>query len=85
MRGCPPGRRAAARTTTQKFQYDVDAQTGQAIRHTCDPNQLGTYYDPPDTPSRPHYLTPVNFNREVLGRYKGAVPLHRIRDAAQLP
>lgn len=52
-----------------QFQHDVDPQTGQAIRHTCDPDQLGTYYDPPDTPPRPHYLTPVYFNREVLGRY----------------
>lgn len=52
-----------------EFQYDVDPQTGRAIRHTCDPNQLGTYYDSPDVPPRPHYLTPAYFKREVLSRY----------------
>jgi hypothetical protein len=65
-----PAWQARSRTPDYpEFQHDVDPQTGQAIRHTCDPDQLGTYYDPPNTPPRPHYLTPVYFNREVLGRY----------------
>lgn len=52
-----------------QFQYDVEAETGQPIRHTCDPDQLGTYFDPADSSPRPHYLTPAYSNREVLGRY----------------
>jgi hypothetical protein len=43
--------------------------SGELVRHTCDPDQLGTYFDDADAPSRPHYLTPVYFRLEVLGRY----------------
>jgi hypothetical protein len=50
-----------------KFQHGIDAQSGQPLRHTCDPDQLGTYFDPDN--SRLHYLTPVNFKRAVLSRY----------------
>lgn len=50
-----------------EFQYAVDPNTGAALRHTCDPDQLGTYFDKDQ--SRPHYLTPVSFDRAVLGRY----------------
>src|SRR5207245_1040341 len=49
------------------FQYTVDPSTGEAVRHTCDPDELGTYFD--DDNSRLHYLTPVYFDRAVLSRY----------------
>jgi hypothetical protein len=37
------------------------------MSHTCDPQQLGTYFDKDGT--RLHYLTPVYFKREVLQPY----------------
>lgn len=54
-------------TTYPEFIYGVDPTTGTPLRHTCDPDQLGTYFD--DDDSRLHYLTPVNFRREVLIPY----------------
>lgn len=56
-----------ASQTYPELQYGIDPRTGAALRHTCDPEQLGTYFDRDD--SRLHYLTPVCFKREVLGRY----------------
>lgn len=50
-----------------EFTYAVDASTGEPLSHTCDPDQLGTYFDADN--SRLHYLTPVNFRREVLIPY----------------
>lgn len=54
-------------TDYPEFIYGIDASTGTPLRHTCDPGQLGTYFDGDD--SRLHYLTPVNFKREVLIPY----------------
>lgn len=59
-----------------EFQYAVDPGSGAAIRHTCDPDQLGTYFDEDD--SRLHYLTPVYFKREVLGRYTSEPSRYRV-------
>lgn len=52
----------------EEFIVGRDSVSGQLVRHTCDPQALGTYFDPPDD-RRPHYLTPVYFRLEVLGRY----------------
>lgn len=49
------------------FVYKLDPKTGQPQKHTCDPDQLGTYFDPDG--SRVHYLTPIYFKREVLQPY----------------
>jgi hypothetical protein len=49
------------------FIYGTDRETGQPLSHTCDPAQLGTYFDKDGT--RLHYLTPVYFKREVLQPY----------------
>ena len=54
-----------------EFIYRTDRETGEPMSHTCDPEQLGSYYDNDDT--RLHYLTPVYFEREVLQPY-GAEP-----------
>jgi hypothetical protein len=54
-------------TAYPEFIYGIDSATGTPLRHTCDPDQLGTYFDQDN--SRLHYLTPVNFNREVLIPY----------------
>jgi len=50
-----------------EFIYGVDPATGAFLKHTCDQSALGTYFDGDET--RLHYLTPINFTREVLGRY----------------
>jgi hypothetical protein len=49
------------------FIYGLDQETGQPLTHTCDPKQLGTYFDKDN--SRLHYLTPIYFKREVLQPY----------------
>ena len=49
------------------FIYGLDAETGHPLVHTCDPDQLGTYFDKDN--SRLHYLTPIYFKREVLQPY----------------
>lgn len=64
-----------------EFIYGVDAASGEMLRHTCDEDALGTYFDNDGT--RLHYLTPINFKREVLGRYAAepkryTVTSHRI-------
>jgi hypothetical protein len=53
------------------FIYGLDPETGEPLTHTCDPDQLGTYFDKDGT--RLHYLTPIYFKREVLQPY-GAEP-----------
>lgn len=50
-----------------EFVYGVDADTGQPLLHTCDPDKLGSYFDKDGT--RLHYLTPIYFKREVLQPY----------------
>jgi len=59
-----------------EFIYGVDPQSGAMLTHTCDPDQLGTYYD--DDNSRLHYLTPVYVNREVLQPYAAEPARYRI-------
>lgn len=63
------------------FIYAIDPSTGALLKHTCDEDALGTYFDEDET--RLHYLTPINFRREVLGRYAAepkrySVTSHRI-------
>ena len=50
-----------------EFQYGIDPSNGMPIKHTCDPDLLGTYFD--RDKARLHYLTPVYFNPDVLTRY----------------
>lgn len=44
-----------------------ESDTGQLLRFSCDPDQLGTYFG--KNPDAPHYLTPVFFRKSVLQRY----------------
>ncbi len=60
-----------------EFVYGIDAATGQPLRHSCDPDQLGTYFDKDN--SRLHYLTPVNFKREVLTPYAQEPNRYRLK------
>lgn len=50
-----------------EFVYRVEPATGMHLKHTCDPERLGTYFDPDN--SQLHYLTPIYFRREVLQPY----------------
>ncbi|MEU6646763.1 hypothetical protein ABZ863_30060 [Saccharomonospora sp. NPDC046836] len=64
-----------------EFIYGLSATGGQPLTHTCDPDQLGTYFDKDG--SRLHYLTPVYFRREVLQPYalepnKYRISAHRL-------
>ena len=49
-----------------EFIYEVD-NSGANLKHTCDPDMLGSYFDKDD--SKIHYLTPVYFRPEVLQNY----------------
>lgn len=66
-----------AKVTYPEFIYGVDPSTGDPLRHTCDPDQLGTYFDRDN--SRLHYLTTVNFKREVLIPYSQEPNRYRLR------
>jgi hypothetical protein len=59
------------------FIYGVDASTGAPLSHTCNRDELGTYFDQDN--SRLHYLTPVNFKREVLIPYSQEPSRYRLR------
>jgi hypothetical protein len=58
------------------FIYALDSETGQPLTHTCDPDQLGTYFDKDGT--RLHYLTPIYFKREVLQPYASEPTRYRL-------
>lgn len=58
------------------FIYGINESTGEPLRHTCDPEQLGTYFD--EDNSRLHYLTPVYFKREVLIPYASEPNRYRL-------
>lgn len=50
----------------QEFKIGID-EKGKDINHTCDPKKLSNHIG--KNPRTPHYLTPVYFQREVLGKY----------------
>lgn len=58
------------------FIYGIDPNTGQPLTHTCDPDQLGTYFDKDG--ARLHYLTPIYFRREVLQPYASEPTRYRL-------
>ena len=50
-----------------EFLYGVNASTGAPLTHSCNPDELGTYFDTGS--DRLHYLTPIYFKRAVLQPY----------------
>jgi hypothetical protein len=60
-----------------EFIHGVDATTGKPLRHSCDPDKLGSYFD--EDNSRLHYLTPVNIKREVLIPYAQEPNRYRLK------
>lgn len=59
-----------------KFIYAIDSATGRNQTHTCDPDELGTYFD--EDNSRVHYLTPIYFKRAVLQPYVAEPSRYRV-------
>lgn len=59
------------------FIYATNPEDGSAVHHSCDPDTLGNYFQDHGD-GRPHYLTTVNFNRSVLGRYTEATSRFRV-------
>lgn len=53
----------------KKFEEYVlgTTQDGDEVKFTCNPDKLSNYFD--ESPEAPHHLTPVSFNKEVLGKY----------------
>ena len=62
-----PASRSGTRTTNTRSSFTAPTGPGQPLSHTCDPRQLGTYFDKDG--ARLHYLTPIYFKREVLQPY----------------
>lgn len=52
----------------EEFIIDVD-ENGENIEYTCNPEELNNNFN--SNPGKPHYLTPVFFEREVLSKYYG--------------
>lgn len=53
-------------------------EAGNSIVHTSDPDKLSNYFS--TKPGAAHYLTPVFFRREVLGKYYGNSELYSVED-----
>lgn len=63
----PRWEESGSATRYPAFVYGTDPESGGLLTHTCNPAELGTYFD--KDASRLHYLTPVYFRREVLQDY----------------
>ncbi len=81
----PPGRAQAGiwpfeRDNSRRdvnFIVGVDGD-GNDVEHTSDPDALANYFGA--NPGAPHYLTPVYFRREVLGKYFAEPERYRVSD-----
>lgn len=51
---------------------------GDPLEHTCDPDELANYFGA--NPEAPHYLTPVFFRQEVLGKYYAEPRRYEVSD-----
>jgi hypothetical protein len=61
----------------EAFIIGID-DNGDEISYTCDDEQLANYFG--KNPDAPHYLTPVFFRKEVLGKYYTDAAKYRIED-----
>lgn len=61
------------------YIYSIDPETGRQLTHTCDPAELGSYFDKDD--SRLHYLTPIYFRRAVLQPYVAEPSRYRVSNS----
>lgn len=75
---------------SRKFPYDRDEtrdyedfiigidENSDPITYTCNPDKLANYFG--KNPDAPHYLTPVFFRREVLGKYYSNSDKYSVED-----
>ncbi len=61
----------------EPFIIGVD-DDGNEVTYTCDEDQLANYFG--KNPDAPHYLTPVFFRKEVLGKYYADPAKYRVED-----
>ncbi len=61
----------------EPFIIGVD-EDGEPVYYTSDPDGLGDYFG--GNPGAPHYLTPVFFRREVLGKYYAQPGKYSVED-----
>jgi len=59
------------------FVIGVDEE-GRPVEHTCDSDALANYFG--KNPEAPHFLQPVHFRREVLGKYYGDSSRYDVSD-----
>lgn len=72
--GVPPYERAK---TYEDFIIDT-TDTGEDVRFTSNPDDLANYFGANE--GNPHYLTPVYFRREVLGKYYADPDRYTVED-----
>jgi hypothetical protein len=68
---------------TKKREYEnficgID-ENGENVLFTCNPKKLANYYGA--NPNSPHYLTPVFFSRDVLGKYYANSSIYTVEDS----
>lgn len=61
------------------FVIGVD-EDGDPVEHTSNPDSLANYFGA--NPNAPHYLTPVYFRREVLGKYFAEPERYSVSDGS---
>ena len=64
--GPMPDDEGKERESFQEFIIDEDTE-GRPVKHSCDPASLADYFG--KNVDAPHYLTPVFFRADVLGKY----------------
>src|SRR5688572_14770342 len=66
LRNFKPSRFGSEQRQFLDFIINVDDE-GKPVTHTCDAERLSNYFG--KNPGAPHYLTPVNFRKDVLAKY----------------
>lgn len=61
------------------FIIDID-ELGDEVLHTSDPDLLANYFGA--NPDAPHYLTPVDFKKEVLEKYHQQPSKYSVEDSS---
>jgi hypothetical protein len=81
VRGMAKRRRATPWTTERRYEAFIIGldEDGDEVLFTCDEDRLANYFG--KNPSAPHFLTPVFFRRDVLGKYYGDARRYTVEDS----
>lgn len=81
IRGTAKRRRATPWTAERKYEEFIIGLNGDGdeVIFTCDDDKLANYFG--KNPSTPHFLTPVLFRRDVLGKYYGDARRYSVEDS----